>query len=607
MPDDCRYLTVSLQLEQQRLTDWAETCGLLGKGSASLSEHSLQKIFGYDAFYLALNLLTQMKNLVEHFQDKHLKDEHGCEITHPPAHQSSIYHVELGVLMSQRMIFQKLPRRTELLRRLFPSLKSAEPLSRRFMWAAWNKKRFETMLDQLMQLNNAITCTMSRNKQEEIFDMTRESGRSIVQLIDRVEDLEDLVKALKPDKYLHKTHLQRNNPTQLLPESTDADEGESAAEELRALASIKILHRSLHYAKAEEGAYHKTHHSRMKASVLKRDDIQILQSRSSFTASTTWARSEAICKAGSSMKQVWIEWKEYNDFPITENGPSELVLECIERLVVLLQEPIKPSDFRVLRCLGYFVDGNITDGQGKPTNRGRVGLVFEKPCDADQTAEPVSLLQLFEGPQQNSEYDIGPSLTDRMELASNICKALSCLHAVGWLHKGLRSCDILFFRNKLSQNLDLSKPFIMGFSFSRPDARSDMTEKPPRDPKDGLYRHPSALGDSPPQSFQKAYDIYSLGIILMEIALWSSIDSFLNATGIDPKIRRNVRKVLLQDTMMKRIAARVGNRYRNAVITCLDGSLELSQASGSFDDMNALLLSEAFNTSVLKNISGVLC
>jgi hypothetical protein len=39
--------------------------------------------------------------------------------------------------------------------------------------------------------------------------------------------------------------------------------------------------------------------------------------------------------------------------------------------------------------------------------------------------------------------------------------SLFCLHAVGWLHKGLRSASVLFYT--AGEQIDIGKPLISGF------------------------------------------------------------------------------------------------------------------------------------------------
>ena len=96
------------------------------------------------------------------------------------------------------------------------------------------------------------------------------------------------------------------------------------------------------------------------------------------------------------------------------------------------------------------------------------------------------------------------------------------------VHESFRSENVLFFPSttsdgdgtrldEASNNVDLTRPFIFGFEFSRPDSffsAGFIDACPDRD----VYRHPERQGQ-PLTTFKKIHDIYSLGIILLEIGM----------------------------------------------------------------------------------------
>lgn len=133
-----------------------------------------------------------------------------------------------------------------------------------------------------------------------------------------------------------------------------------------------------------------------------------------------------------------------------------------------------------------------------------------------------------------------PSLTDRIHLMYLLYETVERLHAVDWLHKGLRSANILLFPNKGGSGgeMNYADPLISGFDNSRPAAEGFMTERPSDDRAADIYRHPSVQhrgnreDASGRESYKKSFDLYSLGIVLLEIAHWKPIDAIL---GIDLK------------------------------------------------------------------------
>lgn len=62
--------------------------------------------------------------------------------------------------------------------------------------------------------------------------------------------------------------------------------------------------------------------------------------------------------------------------------------------------------------------------------------------------------------------------------------------------------------------------------YSRVDGPGELAEPMKSELEADLYRHPSLLGDSR-ETFRKVFDIFSIGCMLLEIGLWSSMRSIL--------------------------------------------------------------------------------
>src|SRR5256885_778688 len=62
----------------------------------------------------------------------------------------------------------------------------------------------------------------------------------------------------------------------------------------------------------------------------------------------------------------------------------------------------------------------------------------------------------------------------------------------------------------------------MGYEFSRFDSDSQISERPVENPEEDIYRHPSAH-PAAASRFRKEFDVYSFGLILMEIAKWKPL------------------------------------------------------------------------------------
>ena len=185
------------------------------------------------------------------------------------------------------------------------------------------------------------------------------------------------------------------------------------------------------------------------------------------------------------------------------------------------------------------------------------------------------------------------------------------LHAVNWLHKGLRSHNIIFFRT-VAGHVDYSKPYLSGFDFSRPARPDEMTDIP-GDAEHNFYRHPHAQSVNPGERerFKKSFDIYSLGVLFVEIAHWASVDTILKinvsvARG-RPSIALRVRQNLLAGDMIEEVGACMGSVYEDATRKCLAGGRELGLLEGDdeTDDSVAARLSMALHEEVVKRLGDV--
>lgn len=253
---------------------------------------------------------------------------------------------------------------------------------------------------------------------------------------------------------------------------------------------------------------------------------------------------------------VFIEWKT-----IPFHFKSKII-ERAQNLALLLNAP-KDPDFRSLPCKGLARDN---DG-------GRVAFVFDAPSS---TSFPRSL--------RNHFSLMNPSVTERIRLALQLTQSVKYFHTAGWLHKNLRSENVLFWSSDKAV-LSLSQPVLAGFNISRPDSPSEVSEEAYYDPRRDIYRHPDAMGE-PSESFSAAKDVYALGTVLLEVGEWRSLKSLV-AKVVDvskPDVPMDslakVKPFLLDEGsnggVLKMLAFRMGEIYANVTKMMLSG--EVSEA-----------------------------
>jgi serine/threonine protein kinase len=198
-----------------------------------------------------------------------------------------------------------------------------------------------------------------------------------------------------------------------------------------------------------------------------------------------------------------------------------------------------------------------------------------------------------------------PPLTDRITLMRLLSETVERLHAVDWLHKGLRSSNILFFTDRTTGAINLSDPYISGFEYARPAQRDDMTQRPSEDPGADIYRHPATQAGL---GFLKSFDLYSLGVVLLEIAYWAPIEKILGIADLDrarPKEVSRVRATLLEDERFsKHVRSHLGLTVEGLVWACLKGP-EGFGLDGECDEKDAFVaagLQREFGERVVKRL-----
>lgn len=299
------------------------------------------------------------------------------------------------------------------------------------------------------------------------------------------------------------------------------------------------------------------------------------------------------CEALHKSKHVWIEWKEY-DADNQQPDWSKIILQRVQSLVVLLSSPAKSPQFRVPQCIGYLsVEGDVP-------NVTKYGLVYEKPKEVAPQTPYTTLLSELESSRK-------PSLTQRIALAQQIASSLMYLHSVNWLHKSFRSNNILFFHPDTNADARQSytSPIVSGFKYSRIDLVDESTELVPEHSENDIYRHPQTLASVHLRS-KKSYDIYSLGLVLIEIAFWQPIKDIIQLSDDERQAKRAIRglrQTLLQREFMMNVEGSVGDSYAQAVVACLEGLV--SADVDEEDPEVGVLIQNAFSERVVARLNSI--
>ncbi|KAI9750436.1 MAG: Ribosome biogenesis protein erb1 [Chaenotheca gracillima] len=275
-------------------------------------------------------------------------------------------------------------------------------------------------------------------------------------------------------------------------------------------------------------------------------------------------------------KPVIIEWASYCD--ATDLDSRLLIYQRVDSLARMVHSASnRHPDLHTLDCLGYVDD----------SSRKRYGLTYLDPRSSVPSSKglaveypsPTTLSSVIEDPQLRA-----PDLNLRFQLAHTLAVALWSFHSLDWLHKSISSDNIMFFTTNdpsapSATTPSLSHPYLAGFTTSRPSDLVEMTAPPPAStsrPACDLYRHPSSLGIWR-QSYRHHFDIYSLGLVLLEIGLWKS----LRKDFWKPKYTSTTfRDKAVLPVLVPGLGSKTGSRYRTVVERCLRYGDERERSAG---------------------------
>ncbi|KAL8697043.1 MAG: hypothetical protein Q9224_002498 [Gallowayella concinna] len=232
--------------------------------------------------------------------------------------------------------------------------------------------------------------------------------------------------------------------------------------------------------------------------------------------------------------------------------------------IASLRTQVADGIFPILQCRGFYHD----------TSRREFGLVYELP-NSFSDRHPMNLVQVMENGNSRTNK---PSLTEKFDLASILVSTVFGIHKAGWLHKNICSFNIICFPKETAKpSPSITTPYIVGFNYSRSNKETAYTDGPETGVKGDLrnYQHPVYIRNSrsateesenPRKRFREEFEYYSVGLVLLEIALWTPLSRIIKSIGGSPE---DVRKQLLRSHIAL-VKTYMGDAYAGAVKACLE-------------------------------------
>ena len=194
-----------------------------------------------------------------------------------------------------------------------------------------------------------------------------------------------------------------------------------------------------------------------------------------------------------------------------------------------------------------------------------------------------------------------PNLEDRFRLAYNLTIALASLHFNGKRHGNFDSTNVALFQPSNHSSIGSSYirfPYLLSHAELFPDS----------DHLAGLlltsiYRHSDTTADPPSGSregrgnldMSAAHEIYSLGLVLLEVGLWMPLSKFWKS-----KYTNAVFGSRIKHLYVPKLASKCGSTYMHLVMRCLDVPETCAAAK---DDEDMVTYAQASFNGVLKDLA----
>lgn len=486
-PQDADGLLLKLELERIRFETWGSNAGL--------TDNTLHP--GLLPFHeLIQRLLERVKNT---FQDAdRLRSQYGLDTITHDRDQGKSERAKDIIANMRKSIHEsgiKLRLTESELQTAAHGVEDGElpatqaGVLKRMRWSIKDKSRFDGVVSTLEGYNRKLNELLTETQQKS----AREDWKRVnIVVVGSTHDEESL---------------------RMLRELTQAGHAGSEEFPLRALAEKKSIARadtsSLGRLQARPG--------RPKAPLMRRlvlSDFELpvgFEDRDRFLATARAGAGEGL--------YFMFEKKTFDGH--VEGVLKQKLESRISRLVMLLGTA-KTESFRTFDAIGSINDpGNYC-----------WWFVFRFPVVHPigtpislHEAQPVCLRALYD-----SKFK--PPLEGRLQLASKLAGTFSELYSSSWLHKGIRSDNIIFpsvcyGKIPLPEVFEeFGSPYVSGFNYSRQDTEAQTIDKGKQDFDHAIYRHPRYQGDAA-TGYVIQYDIYSFGLVLVEIARWVAISDFL--------------------------------------------------------------------------------
>ncbi|KAI8630077.1 hypothetical protein F5Y19DRAFT_484503 [Xylariaceae sp. FL1651] len=196
----------------------------------------------------------------------------------------------------------------------------------------------------------------------------------------------------------------------------------------------------------------------------------------------------------------------------------------------------------------------------------------------------VSTISLADAIKQDSFPTAEATLDGRFTLALKLAEAVFFLHTAGFVHKNLTSSSVVALQRPGPAS-SLNDCYLMGFDLVRGVDGRTSKEGAIRDAKEearpiwefDIFQHSDRLRGEGSLRYTKTHDVYSLGVMLLEIGCWEPLMEAV--PGLNEEDRSSWTQELLEAASV--LGPKTGRRYQRLVVRCLsvDGNEVITESA----------------------------
>lgn len=162
---------------------------------------------------------------------------------------------------------------------------------------------------------------------------------------------------------------------------------------------------------------------------------------------------------------VLLEPKDYGNNPDDQTGSKvyDRVKELARMLHSLDPSASDESGPRTLKCKGWYEDQATA----------QFYFIYHLPPECEAPSADLEVRTLYRWFKTST-----PSVGTRLRLARSLAVTLWRVHAENWLHKGIRSDQVVFFPGRAGKTPGLDHPRLVGFDYARREGAREYSEKP---------------------------------------------------------------------------------------------------------------------------------